>query len=227
MNIRTHIESKIEDSHVSINEFGDIIIYLMNHGVICRTEKGTHSEHDPSKETELYDKLVRVKEEVADYLSIIGMALYHNEEFQSVRIYAPDAEYPHDNEIKEEGSSLMRFSIGKDLSAALIICYILYEEKRNEGSLEDNFTSVISQLEFMSAFSTILGMDYDASRTKGQKDEMYKSLKKLRAINYHSDFLGSVEYPLIIRPLIYDIILEDTVKNTIDNIEKERHNNED
>lgn len=226
MNIRTYLETNIEDSHVTSNEFGDIIIYLLDQGVICRPTKGTHSERDPLVEIQLYDKFIRVKKEIIDYLSIIGMGIYHNEEFQSIRIYAPDAEYPNDNEIKDDGSTLMRFTIGKDLSAAIIICYMLYEQYRGEGRLEDDFTAVVSQQEFMSAFAAILGIDYDATRTRGIKDEVYRSLKRMRAINYHGDFFSSNEYPVIIRPLIYDIVMEDTIKNTIEQIEEGKQSNE-
>lgn len=222
MNIRSHIEERIDGTNVDCNEFGDIIIYLLNHGVIVRPNRGTHSEKDPQIEGTLYDKFVRVKEEAIDYLSIIGMGVYHNEEFQSIRVYAPDAKYPHDNEEKEEGSSLMRFAINKDLSASLIICYALYEEKRNEGKLEDDFTAVVSQFEFMSAIGIMLGVDYDSTRGKVAKEEIYKALKRMRAINYNKEFLSSTEAPLIIRPLIYDIVLEDTVKNAIVEIEKQK-----
>jgi len=215
MNLRKVIDESIEPADVTVDEFGDIVIYLMDHGVICRDDSVT--------EREMYDRYVRVKEEVAEYLSVIGVPLYHNEEFASVRAYAPDSVYPKSNEIKEEGSSLMRLPIGKELAASLLVAYLLYDQKRREGLLQDDFTAVVHKSEFLTAHSTMLGIGVDASRNKTSRDEIYKAMRRLRAVAYHKEFLASDEYPLIIRPLIYDIVPEESAKAVLEMLEKEPH----
>lgn len=213
--VSTHIEKLLQDTPVDREQFGDLLIYLMTYGAINRPEKGTYSEKDTAIETELYDRYVLVKDLVADVFSLFGIGIAHNEHFKSVRLYAPDADFPGSNEVKDKGSNLMRMPISKDLAAALIVCYQLYEQHRMDGTLEDDFTAVVSQIEFMSGFTTLLGIEYDATRTKGVKDDVYRSLKRMRAVNYHANFLTSADYPLIIRPQIYEIVPEDIAKDTI------------
>lgn len=207
MNLSSYIENQINEVDVNIEEFGNIAIYLMDNGVICRD--------DSKAEKSLYDKFIRVEEEMMQYLLIIGVRIYHNKEFFSVRAYAPDAIHPHSNDITEEGSSLMRLSINKELAAALLVCYLLYEQYRSEGRLEDDFTAVVEQHEFITAHAAMLGIDVIQNNNKNISTEIYKALKRIRAVNYHPDFLISDEYPLIIRPYIYDIIPEENIHGII------------
>ncbi len=218
MNLDHTISSNIEDVDVNITEFGNIAIYLMENGVICRS--------DSTIERELYDKFIRVKEELMQYFKIIGVHLYHNEEFYSVRAYAPDASYPNSDEIIDSGSSMLRMTMNKDLAASLLVSYLLYEQYRAEARLEDDFTAVIQQHEFETAHAAMLGIDAISIKNKTQKDEMYKQLKKLKAINYNKDFFSSEEYPIIIRPLIFDIILEENILEVLENNSR-RDKNED
>ena len=204
MNLNSYIKNSVSDVNVSVDEFGDIAIYLLDSGVICRD--------DTKVERNLYDKFIRIEEEMMQYLKIIGVHIYHNREFFSVRAYAPDATHPHSDDVADGGSSLMRLSINKELAASLLICYLIYEQYRSEARLEDDFTAVVEQHEFITAHAAMLGIDVIQSGSKNIPAEIYKSLKKLRAINYHSDFFNSDEYPLIIRPYIYDIVPEENLQ---------------
>lgn len=212
MNLNNYINNHIGDVDVSVDEFGDIAIYLLDTGVICRDDSKT--------ERDLYDKFVRVKEELMQYLSILGIHLYHNEEFFSIRAYAPDSVHPNSEKVFEDGSSLMRLSINKELAASLLISYLLYEQYRSEARLKDDFTAVVEQHEFVTAHATMLGIDIVQSGNKNISTDTYKMLKKLRAVNYHPDFFSSDEYPLIIRPFIYDIVPEENLQT----IEESKNN---
>ena len=217
MNLDYTISSSIEDTDINITEFGNIAIYLMENGVICRS--------DSTVERALYDRFIRVKEELMQYFKIIGVHLYHNEDFYSIRAYAPDALHPNSNEVTENGSSMLRMPMNKDLAASLLIAYLLYEQYRTEARLEDDFTAVVQQHEFETAHAAMLGIDTISSKNKTQKDENYRQLKKLRAINYNKEFFTSEDYPIIIRPLIFDIVLEEKILEVLDS--KKRDINED
>lgn len=218
MNIITCIEKSIEEDNVSLKEFGDIVIYLMHHGVICRPTQGTHSENDPVIEKGLYDAFIEVENQIVDYFSIMGVGLHHNKDFQTVRIFPPDADFPgNKNLIDDDGSSLMRLNIGKDISSALIVLSLLYEQYEAE-KLED-FTVVINQVEFMNAFRSKLNLDVaeKISKTQKSKEDLFKSLKKLRVIRYHKNFFEpDSEYPIVIRPLIFDVVPQTIVLDILE-----------
>lgn len=224
MDMRRYIEKYIEDSYVDMNDFGDIIIYLLHYGVICRPRAGTHSSDDPVIEKTLYDKFVLVKNEIADYLSVIGMGVYHNEEFESIRLYPPDADFPGNHNVveSESASSLLRFNISKEIAASLIILYLLYEQYGAEK--EEDFTIAVSQVEFMSAFRSKLNLNIaeKINKTSKAKEELFRELKRLRVIKYHKDFFDNAEqYPIVIRPLILDLVPQSIVKSTLEEFSRQ------
>jgi hypothetical protein len=219
MGISQYIKNQIEESGISEKEFGDIIIYLMHNGVICRPDIGSHSEGDPSTEKKLYDDFLLVKNEVNDYLSILGIDIYHNEEFRSIRLFPPDADYPGSKVVRDEesASSLMRLNITKELSASLIVLYLLYEQHSSEK--QEDFTVVVNEVEFMSSFKSKLNLDIaeKITKTSRAKEDLFKELKRLRVIKYHKNFFNQNEqYPIIIRPLIFDLVPQGIVKDTLE-----------
>ncbi|WP_122894122.1 DUF4194 domain-containing protein [Arcobacter peruensis] len=229
MRISQYIKNQIEDSGITEKEFGDIVIYLMHNGVICRPDTGTHSEGDPTTEKKLYDDFLLVKNEINDFLSILGIDVYHNEEFRSIRLFPPDADYPGSNIIRDEesASSLMRLNITKDLAASLIVLYLLYEQHSSEK--EEDFTVVINEVEFMSSFKSKLNLDVaeKISKTAKAKEELFKELKRLRVIKYHKNFFNhNEEYPIIIRPLIFDLVPQGIVKDTLEEFRSKKEEKE-
>jgi len=229
MNLLNYISKEIEETGLTEKEFGDIIIYLMHYGVISRPEEGTHSESDPLKEKELYDNYLMAKNTINDYLSVIGMDIYHNEEFRTLRLYPPDADYPGSKIIrdKETSSTLMRKRISKELAASLIILYLLYEE--HSINKQEDFTVVVSDIEFMNAFRTKLNLDIAEKLSKSSKikEDLFKELKQMRAIKYNKNYFNENEdYPLVIRPLIYDLVPENIIKNTLEEFRETNENKE-
>lgn len=223
MLISNYIKTELgEDSTVSVERFGDIIIYLLHYGVICRPTSGTHSEGDYQKELDLYDDFLVVENEIRDYLSIIGINIKINRDFETIRIYPPDADYPDNPNVVdyENASTLMRMSISKDLAASLIVLYLLYEQHKNEQN--EDFTVAISQVQFMNSFRSKLNLDLAEilSKNSKRKEDLFKELKRLRIIKYHRDFFNSEDqYPIVIRPTIYDLVPENIIKDVLDDIE--------
>lgn len=224
MLISNYIKGELgEDCPVSIERFGDIIIYLLHHGVICRAKPGIYSENDSQKETDLYDDFLLVENQIRDYLSIIGMNIKVNKEFYTIRIYPPDTNYPGSQEVidDEKASSYMRMNISKDLAASLMVIYLLYEEHQNKQN--EDLTIAISQVEFMNSFRSKLNLDLAETLSKNgkRKEELFKELKRLIVIKYHKDFFTpQSQYPIAIRPTIYDLVPESIIKDVLDNIQK-------
>ena len=223
MSISNFLKNRIGDERrVSVERFGDIIIYLLHYGVICRPTSGTHSESDYQRELELYDDFLLIEEEIRDYLSVIGIGVKINRDFETIRIYPPDADFPGNLKTvdEENGSTLMRANVSKDLSSTLVILYLLYEQNLSEQN--DDFTIAVSQVQFMNSFRSLLDSDLAEvlSKNTKRKEDLFKELKRLRVINYHKDFFNSLDrYPIVIRPTIYDLVPESIVKDVLNEIE--------
>lgn len=223
MLISNYIKGELgEECLVSVERFGDIIIYLLHHGVICRPTPGTHSESDYQRELDLYDDFLIVEDEIRDYLSVMGINIKVNRDFETIRIYPPDADYPGNPDIvdNENGSSLMRMNVSKDLSATLIVLYLLYEQHLSEQN--EDFTIAVSQVQFMNSFRSKLDSDLAEvlSKNAKRKEDLFKELKRLRVIKYHKDFFNSEhQFPIVIRPTIYDLVPENIIKDVLNEME--------
>ena len=67
-------------------QFSELMIRLLDHGVLCRSES--------KKEAELYDRYLQIPELVEDYLSVLHIRLHHERRFTSLRLFPPGAEIP-------------------------------------------------------------------------------------------------------------------------------------
>ena len=67
-------------------QFSELMIRLLDHGVLCRSES--------KKEAELYDRYLQSPELVEDYLSVLHIRLHHERRFTSLRLFPPGAEIP-------------------------------------------------------------------------------------------------------------------------------------
>lgn len=201
------VSRTIAPTGVELREFGDLVIALMDRGVICR--------EDSAAEKELYDRYIRCKSMVHDYVDILGIGVLHNEDFRSVRFYAPDANHPGGIP-PEEPSNQMRLSVNADLSAALIVCFLLHKQHTGEGHQQEDYSVIVNRDEFYTAHATLLS--YDPKPHKTARDEVIRALGRLKAVTYHTDFFDNDEYPIVIRPLIYDIVLEEAVEAALERL---------
>ncbi|MDP3444614.1 MAG: DUF4194 domain-containing protein [Ignavibacteria bacterium] len=190
---------------IEYKEFGDLLLYLMHKSVVCRD--------DSEIERKFYDQYLMCEILVKDYFEVIGIGVLHNEVFSSVRIFAPDADFPKNNSVSDDKSNKLRMNLSKDEVAALIVCYLLYQQYTDDARLEE-FDAVISREEFYAAHATYLS--YEPKEQETSRKDVLRKLSKLKIVKFHSDFFENLEHPLVIRPYVMDIILPKTVEQYLD-----------
>ena len=84
--LNEHIEKRLEPAAVSLEQFRELLVRLLNFGVLVRGESLI--------ETELYDRFVRIEELVGEALSLYSIELYHDRRFEYVRLYPPGSRTP-------------------------------------------------------------------------------------------------------------------------------------
>lgn len=213
LNLINAVDEALQDTYVTRDEMMDIVLYLMENSVICR--------NDSPKEEQLYDRFRQIPQEIINFFQMMRMEIHDNKNYDSIRLYAPDAEVPNPHWVVDNPSTMIRMSFSKELSAALLVCYAIYDSYSKDAKLEADFTAVVPQHEFIIAHMTMLGIELEFGRNKTMLADIYKTLKKLRAINYHKNFHDSDEYPIIIRPLVMDIVLKQSVDNARIDIKKD------
>ena len=100
MRLKEHLEQRLESAAVSFAQLQELLIRLMNYGVLVRDESQTTRE--------LYDRFVRIEELVGEALDLHGIELHHDRRFEYVRLYPPGSRRPGMDHAEEQafGGSL-------------------------------------------------------------------------------------------------------------------------
>ena len=201
INIYNSFIDLIEEADLTLEDFQEITSYLLENGVICR--------EDTIKEEKYYDKFLRLESIIKDYLNLININIIHDEDLLSIRIYAPGSDYPNSFEDIDTKSS-MSMNLTSEESAYLIALAILYNQKFNEGEVEDDASVQVELEEFNTALASYLS--FSANENKSIRDDSLRTLKKLKVIKFAKGVFEDEDRPLIIRPYIKQIILPDMLK---------------
>src|SRR5690606_39834513 len=98
--MRDALEEQLQHCGVSADDFSDLMIRLLDRGVLCRDES--------KREAELYDRFLQVQPLVEDYLWVLRIRLLHETRFYMVRIFPPGAEVPGLDDCEESLNSGLR-----------------------------------------------------------------------------------------------------------------------
>ena len=97
-----YLNERLEKAGIELDEFRELLIRLLNYGVLCRAESQV--------EQQLYDRYQRIPLLVQDTLELIGVRLHHDERFETIRLYPPGSRVPgmEDAELQAWSGSLRR-----------------------------------------------------------------------------------------------------------------------
>lgn len=210
------INEELKELGIGEEEFRDLIVFLMDRGIIVRG--------DSENERDAYDLFVKAKNAVMEHFHWSRLGIYHNENSHTIRLFAPDADFPSNHLIVDDEykNSQMRMSIGNDLSAALIVCYLLHRQMLAEGKVLENYSVPVSKEEFYTAHATKLS--FTPSKSKAVQQDVMKSLQRLKVVAYNKDFFDNPSAKLEIRPYIFDVVLNETIESTLASL-KDPHEN--
>lgn len=208
INIYNSFIDLIEETGLNLEDFQAITSYLLENGVICR--------EDTQKEEKYYDQFLRLESIIKDYLNLININVIHDEDLLSIRLYAPGSDFPDSFEDIDMKSN-MSMSLTSEESAYLIALAILYNQKFNEGDVEDDASVEVELEEFNTALASYLS--FTANENKSVRDDSLRTLRKLKVIKFAKGVFEDEDRPLIIRPYIKQVILPDMLKPFLENEE--------
>lgn len=215
-NIYNEVYNIMQSRGLDIEEFKIVSSYLLSSGVINR--------EDSQREEKYYDLFLRMEDVVKDYLALVDIKTVHDEDLQSIRIYAPSSKTPSelDEFIGENKNNNMSAKLNAEETAYLIALALYYDQKLREDRISDvDMVVEINQEEFGIALAAFVG--YTQSPSKVTRDEALKTLKKLRAVSFGKDLFADGDNPLIIRPHIVNLLPKDTLRTYLKELEGENH----
>jgi hypothetical protein len=204
MSLSEYLEERLEPAGVSLDELRELLIRLMNYGVLARAESQT--------ERELYDRYVRIEELVREALSLYGIRTYHDVRFAYVRLYPPSSRMPGMDQAEDQafGGSL-RARLSQHEIALILVLRAQYDSALREGRIDER-GYVAESLEAISlALKNWLNRSLPDKAT--ERLRLLKRLRQLRLIEYHEDEnLESGEAWLRIHPMIVDFVSADALE---------------
>ena len=203
MRLNDYLETRLEQSAVSLGELRELLIRLMNYGVLVREDSQTARE--------LYDRFVRVEELTVETLALHGVELYHDRRFEYVRLYPPGSRTPGMDQSADEafGGSL-RARLTQNEVALILVLRAQYDKAVREGKIDERGYAT----ELLEAIS--LAMKNWLSRSLPEKATerraVFRRLRQLRLIDYREeDDLDQAEAWIRIHPMIVDFVSTDAI----------------
>ena len=150
MKLNEYLLQRLNEINVSEFEFQELVIRLLNYSVILRSESQT--EHL------LFDRLLRCRELIEEFLSVIGIQILIDTRFEYARVYPPASEIPGIMEAEEKSwSGSLRQRLTQFEVALVLVIRTQYEKALREGKIDDRGYALESIESITIAAKNLLG----------------------------------------------------------------------
>ena len=178
MTFNQYLLQRLEQLGITEAEFRALVIRLINYSVIVRDESQT--------EQILFDRLIRARGLVEEYLSIMGIQLLIDSRFEYVRVYPPASEIPGVKEAEENAwSGSLRQRLSQFQVALVLVVRAQYEKSLKEGKIDENGFALESIESLTIAAKNLLGRNLPEKLSERKK--IFQRLRQLRLINFRTD----------------------------------------
>ncbi|TXR53788.1 DUF4194 domain-containing protein [Reinekea thalattae] len=196
------LDLQLEKAGISRNEYSELMIRLLDYGVLCRDESQT--------EQVLYDRYLRVEELVVEYLSILSIRINHDARFNFVRLFPPGAEIPGVSDQDTPFNSGMRVKLTQAEVACVIAMRSLYDRALKEGQLDEQGCVMVSIENISIALRNLLRRTLPEKLT--ERRALFARLKQLRLIQLNQEIAEeSQDLWIRIRPMIIHYVSDDVL----------------
>ena len=225
MKLTHSLEQSLDDKKVSLAEFQELIVRLLNYTVLSR--------HESATEQILYDRFVRVEELINEYLAIAHIRLHHDHHFQYIRLFPPGSEIPGIQEPDDsQYSGSLRQRLNQSEVALVLILRLQYDKSLREGKIDDMGFALESLESLSIAMKNMLRRPLPEKLT--DRKRLFQRLRQLRLIQFRQDEeFESGETWVKIHPMIVnfvnedalDVLIENTTDKSLDDVKDSQENN--
>ncbi len=199
-----YLHEVLQRHNVSVDEFRELLIRLLNYGVLCRGESQT--------EQHLYDRYLRVAPVIEDYLGLMDVRVLHDRRFEYVRLYPPGSQVPGMEEAEETAfSGSLRSRLTQQEVALVLVLRMQYDKALREGQVDENGYVTESLESLAIATKNLLGRSLPEKLT--ERKRLFQRVRQLRLIEYRVDEdIESGEAWLKIHPMIVSFVNDDCLQ---------------
>lgn len=202
------IEQKLEKEGLESRELSELLIRLLDYGVICRDESQI--------EQQLYDRYLRLEEIVSDYLQLIGVRVQHDKRFQFIRLYPPGSQIPG---VQDEQSMIqspgLRMRLSQNEVALILVLRAQYDKALREGQVDEQGCVMVSLESLSIAIKNLLKRTLPENMT--ERKQLFRRLKQLRLIQIsNEERLDDGDMWMRIRPMIMSYVSEQVLADLVE-----------
>lgn len=200
------LEKQLEKEGVQLKEFSELLIRLMDYGVICRDESQV--------EQTLYDRYLRIESLVEEYVSLMAIRIQHDRRFQFVRCYPPGAQVPGMEDDDQPFNGGLRVRLSQNEVALVLVLRSQYDKALREGQVDENGCVLVSLEGLSIALKNLLSRNLPEQLT--ERKNLFRRLRQLRLIQLaNEDVLDSAEFWFKIRPMIMSYVSDDVLSTLL------------
>ncbi|VAW60701.1 hypothetical protein MNBD_GAMMA11-1845 [hydrothermal vent metagenome] len=198
------IEQQLEKENISLNEFQELLVRLLNYSILCREE--SHVEQ------QLYDRYLRISTLVDEYLGIIDVRVLHDARFEYIRLYPPSSDVPGMEEAHETAfSGSLRSRLSQQEVALILVLRLQYDKALREAQVDDQGFVTESFEAISIAMKNIIGRTLPEK--PAERRHLFNRCKKLRLIDFrHENDVLKSESWLKIHPMIVSFVNDDAIQ---------------
>lgn len=198
------IEQQLEKENISLNEFRELIIRLLNYTILCRDESQI--------EQQLYDRYLRISDLIKEYLSMMDIRVLHDTRFEYIRLHPPSSQVPGMEEAENTAfSGSLRARLSQQEVALILILRLQYDKALREAQVDDEGYVTESFEAINIAMKNIIGRTLPDKPT--ERRQLFNRCKKLRLIDYrHEDDVLKAEAWLKIHPMIVGFVNDEALQ---------------
>ena len=205
--IEQALEEALEQCRVTRGEFSELLVRLLDYGVICRDESNV--------ETVLYDRFQRCEQLVREWLSPLGVRLQHDARFQFIRVYPPGAEVPGMPDQEEPHHGGFRARLSQQEVAAILVLRVEYDKFLREGQVDEQGCVALSLEALELGLRNLLKMSLPEKLA--ERKQLLKKLRQLRLIQFvGEDSETAAETLLRVRPTIAQFVGESALRQLLE-----------
>ncbi|GAA5526061.1 hypothetical protein Maes01_02650 [Microbulbifer aestuariivivens] len=205
--IEQALEEALEQCQVTRGEFSELLVRLMDYGVICRDESQI--------EATLYDRFQRCEALIREWLSPLGLRLQHDSRFQFIRVYPPGAEVPGMPDQEEPHHGGFRARLSQQEVAAILVLRVEYDKALREGQVDDSGCVTLSLEALELGLRNLLKMSLPDRMA--ERRTLLKKLRQLRLVQFAGDETEALEEIwLRVRPTIAHFVSESVLQQLME-----------
>ncbi|HWK52552.1 MAG TPA: DUF4194 domain-containing protein [Steroidobacter sp.] len=202
--LQQYLEGRMEAAAVPHAQLQELLIRLLNYGVLVRDESQTTRE--------LYDRFRRIEPVVTEVLDLFGIELHHERKFEYVRLYPPGSRRPGmDNAEEQAFGGSLRARLSQHEIALILVLRAQYDKAIREGKLDDRGFATEPLEAIGLAMKNWLGRSLPDKAT--ERRNVFRRLRQLKLIEYREEEdLDQAEAWVRVHPMIVDFVSNEAIE---------------